>query len=94
MTGDRTHVVQFSTGAGSAEVAFRVHAAAGPGERVVLLTADTMVEDVDNWRFAYECVAQMQGVQWLILADGRTPIAAGQPALCVLVAAVRAEGET
>ena len=78
-----THLVQFSTGAGSAEVAFRVHAAAAPDDRVVLMTADTYAEDADNWRFAYECVAQMPGVQWLILADGRTPMEVGRDERCV-----------
>jgi hypothetical protein len=43
-----THVVQFSTGAGSAEVAWRVVAEHGAAS-VVLLTADTLVEDADDW---------------------------------------------
>jgi hypothetical protein len=42
------HVVQFSTGAGSAEVAFRVLDANYPRD-TVLITADTRVEDPDNW---------------------------------------------
>lgn len=75
-----TRIVQFSTGAGSAEVAFRAHAT---GDPVVLLTADTMVEDDDNWRFAYQCVEQMPGVQWIILANGRTPMQVGRDHRCV-----------
>src|SRR5580658_11077551 len=50
------HLVQFSTGAASAEVAWRVVAEHGSDD-VVLLTADTLVEDADNWRFAEEIVA-------------------------------------
>lgn len=73
------HLVQFSTGAGSAEVAYRVHdTIAAPGDRVILLTADTMAEDADNWRFATECVAQMPRAEWVRLADGRTPMQVGR----------------
>jgi hypothetical protein len=71
-----THLVQFSTGAGSAEVAWRVveeHGAAS----VVLLSADTRVEDDDNWRFAREVVGQL-GCEWVVLADGRTPMQVGR----------------
>src|SRR5690349_7153533 len=70
------HLVQFSTGAGSAEVAWRGVAEHGP-EAVVLLTADTLVEDEDNWRFAREVVDQL-GCHWEILADGRTPMQVGR----------------
>jgi hypothetical protein len=69
-------VVQYSTGAGSAEVAWRVVDAHGP-EEVVLLTADTRVEDPDNWRFARE-VADRLGCEWVVLADGRTPMEVGR----------------
>lgn len=71
-----THLVQYSTGVASAEVAWRVaerHGAAG----VVLLTADTRVEDADNWRFAREVVDWL-GVAWTVLADGRTPMQVGR----------------
>jgi hypothetical protein len=71
-------IVQFSTGLGSAEVADRLIQRHG-GDRVVLLTADTRVEDPDNWRFAHEFVNKRgQGCQWVILADGRTPMQAGR----------------
>lgn len=73
-----THIVQFSTGAGSAEVAFRVHEQAHPLDSVVLLTANTRVEDPDNWRYAIECVKQMPGVQWIVLTPGRTPMEVGR----------------
>lgn len=75
------HLVQFSTGAASAEVAWRVvqeHGAAS----VVLLTADTLVEDADNWRFATE-VAALLGCEWVRLADGRTPMQVGRDRKCV-----------
>jgi 3'-phosphoadenosine 5'-phosphosulfate sulfotransferase (PAPS reductase)/FAD synthetase len=71
-----THVVQFSTGAGSAEVAYRVVAAHGPSN-VTLLTADTLAEDEDNWRFAREVVNQL-GCEWVIRRDGRTPMQVGR----------------
>lgn len=70
------HLIQFSTGAASAEVAWRVVAEHGPAD-VVLLTADTRVEDSDNWRFGRE-VAERLGCEWVILADGRTPMQAGR----------------
>lgn len=70
------HVVQFSTGAGSAEVAWRVVETHGAAS-VMLLTADTLVEDADNWRFAREVVAAL-GCEWVVLADGRTPMQVGR----------------
>jgi hypothetical protein len=75
------HIVQFSTGVASAEVAWRVVAEHGPAD-VVLLTADTRVEDEDNWRFGRE-VADRLGCEWVILADGRTPMQAGRDRKCV-----------
>lgn len=70
------HVVQFSTGAGSAEVAYRVVDQHGTAA-TTLLTADTLVEDDDNWRFAHEVVTQL-GCRWVVLADGRTPMGVGR----------------
>lgn len=70
------HVVQFSLGASSAEVAWRLVEEHGPGQ-VVLLTADTLVEDLDNWRFARE-VADRLGCEWIVKADGRTPMQVGR----------------
>jgi hypothetical protein len=77
------NVVQFSTGIGSAEVARRVIERHGR-ENVALLTADTMVEDEDNWRFGREVVAAL-GMEdrWTILRDGRTPMQAGRDARVV-----------
>lgn len=72
----KTYLVQFSTGAGSAEVAWRLVAEHGAAN-VVLITADTLVEDDDNWRFAREVVAQL-GCEWVTLADGRTPMQVGR----------------
>jgi hypothetical protein len=71
------HVVQFSTGLGSAEVARRVVAEYGP-EQVHLLTADTLVEDDDNWRFAREVVDYLGNPGWTVLCDGRTPMQVGR----------------
>lgn len=75
------HLVQFSTGAASAEVAYRVVQAHGP-ENVILLTADTLVEDADNWRFAQE-VATLLDCKWVRLAHGRTPMQVGRDHRCV-----------
>jgi hypothetical protein len=73
------HVVQFSTGAGSAEVAYRV-ADQYDVDDMILLTADTMVEDPDNWRFASEVVDDLglPRENWVILRDGRTPMQVGR----------------
>lgn len=75
------HLVQFSTGAGSAEVAWRVADKYGSRD-VVLLTADTGVEDEDNWRFAQDVQTRL-GCQWITLADGRTPMEVGRDERCV-----------
>jgi hypothetical protein len=75
------HVVQFSTGAGSAEVAWRVVEQHG-ADNTILLTADTLVEDEDNWRFAQDVVDRL-GAQWIRLADGRTPMQVGRDHKCV-----------
>lgn len=75
------HLVQFSTGAGSAEVAWRVVEKHGPDD-VILLAADTLVEDEDNWRFG-EQVAEALGLTITRLADGRTPMQVGRDARVV-----------
>jgi hypothetical protein len=77
-----TYVVQFSTGAASAEVAWRLVERHGVDE-VHLLTADTLVEDEDNWRFAKEVHAAIGEPAWTVLADGRTPMQAGRDARVV-----------
>ena len=64
------HLVQFSTGAASAEVAWRVVQEHGPAD-VVLLTADTLVEDEDNWRFATEVAARLGASGSASLTAGR-----------------------
>ena len=73
-------VVQFSTGLASAEVAFR---AVEAGHEVVLVTADTTVEDEDNWRFAREVHAALGSPEWVVLCDGRTPMQVGRDERCV-----------
>lgn len=69
-----THLVQYSTGAGSAEDALRC---VETGEPVVLMTADTMVEDADNWRFAFAVWEYIGKPEWIYVADGRTPMQVG-----------------
>jgi hypothetical protein len=75
------HLVQFSTGLSSAEVAWRLTAEHGP-ESVVCITADTLREHPDNWRFAEEVIGRL-GCEWVKLTDGRTPMQAGRDARCV-----------
>ncbi|WP_243719109.1 hypothetical protein [Actinomadura sp. KC06] len=65
------HVVQFSGGIGSWSAAQRVIAQHGT-KNLVLLIADTQVEDSDLWRFAREASSQI-GVELTVVADGRTP---------------------
>lgn len=75
-------LVQFSTGTTSAEVALMAVKDARY-ERVVLITADTRVEDEDNWRFAIETWRYMGEPEWFVVADGRTPMQVGRDQKCV-----------
>jgi len=72
-----TVLVQFSTGAGSAEVAVRCIEKYGL-KNVHLLSADTMVEDEDNWRFAEEVWHWLGEPVWHRLCHGRTPMEVGR----------------
>lgn len=65
------HVVSFSGGIGSFWAAKRVIDAHG-SDNVVLLFADTLVEDPDLYRFMREAAAYL-GVEVTRIADGRTP---------------------
>ncbi|MFI0553435.1 hypothetical protein [Streptomyces scabiei] len=65
------HVVQFSGGIGSFCAALRVHKEHGP-ENMVLLIADTGIEDPDLWRFADDTSRHL-GVPLTKVRDGRTP---------------------
>lgn len=65
------HVVQFSGGIGSWAAAQRVAAEHGTRD-LVLLFADTLVEDEDLYRFLDDA-AQQIGVPITRVADGRTP---------------------
>ncbi|WP_075737685.1 hypothetical protein [Streptomyces acidiscabies] len=65
------HVVQFSGGIGSWAAAQRVTAEHGTRD-LVLLFADTLVEDEDLYRFLDDA-AQQIGVPITRVADGRTP---------------------
>lgn len=75
------HLVQFSTGLSSAEVAWRLVTEYGR-ENVVLLTADTKKEDPDNWRFGREVWDALK-CEWIKLTDGRTPMEVGRDHKCV-----------
>ncbi len=66
-----THVVQYSGGIGSWAAAQRVIAEHGTAD-VVLLFADTQVEDDDLYRFLGDAAEQI-GVPVTVIADGRTP---------------------
>lgn len=65
------HVVQFSGGIGSWAAAMRVAAEHGTDD-LVLLAADTKVEDPDLWRFVSDA-GSLLGVEPIVVADGRTP---------------------
>src|SRR5947207_7742653 len=65
------HVVQYSGGIGSWAATQRVIAAHGTAN-LVLLVADTRVEDPDLWRFVHDSTVHI-GVKPTIVSDGRTP---------------------
>lgn len=65
------HVVMFSGGIGSWRAAQRVKTA-NPSDDVVLLFADTRMEDADRYRFLHESAAALH-VEVVTVADGRTP---------------------
>jgi hypothetical protein len=65
------HIVQFSGGIGSFCAAVRVAQRHGTGN-LVLLIADTRIEDPDLWRFA-EDTSRLLGVPLTRVCDGRTP---------------------
>ena len=65
------HIVQFSGGIGSFCAAVRVAEKYGTAD-MVLLIADTGVEDSDLWRFADD-TSSLLGVPLTKVRDGRTP---------------------
>ena len=65
------HVVQFSGGIQSWAAAKRVAAKRGT-ENLILLFADTKMEDEDLYRFIKEAAADVGG-EFITIADGRTP---------------------
>lgn len=67
------HVVQFSGGAGSwATARVVVDEIAGPDDEVVLLFADTLIEDADLYRFLEQASANL-GLPITRVVEGRTP---------------------
>jgi 3'-phosphoadenosine 5'-phosphosulfate sulfotransferase (PAPS reductase)/FAD synthetase len=66
-----THVVHFSGGVGSWAAAKRVAEQHGT-DNMVLLFADTKMEDEDLYRFIEEAAANV-GCELTVIADGRTP---------------------
>lgn len=78
----RTALVQFSTGVGSAFVAHLAVENYGV-DNVVLMTADTLVEDEDNWRFADEVWRALGQPLWVKLTVGKDPMQIGRDARCV-----------
>jgi len=65
------HVVMYSGGIGSWAAAKRIVQQAGK-ENMVLLWADTRIEDEDLYRFLDETIQEL-GIKLIRLADGRTP---------------------
>lgn len=68
---DRQRVVMFSGGIGSWATAKRVAERHGT-EYLILLFADTLIEDEDLYRFITEAAANVGG-KFVSIADGRTP---------------------
>lgn len=64
-------IVQFSGGIASWATAHRVAARHGTGD-LVLLFANTLIEDDDLYRFVHDSAAQL-GVPLVEVSDGRTP---------------------
>lgn len=52
-------------------------------ERVVLITANTTIEDPDNWRFAIEVWRWLGEPEWHVVTDGRHPMQVGRDRSCV-----------
>jgi 3'-phosphoadenosine 5'-phosphosulfate sulfotransferase (PAPS reductase)/FAD synthetase len=69
--GPVRHVVSFSSGATSWAAAKRVVEEFG-ADGVVLLFADSLIEDVDNYRFLHQGAANV-GAPLVMIADGRDP---------------------
>ena len=65
------HIVMFSGGLGSWRAAKRVAAEYGTAN-LVLLFADTRMEDPDLYRFLHEAAADVGG-ELVVIAEGRTP---------------------
>lgn len=65
------HIVMYSGGAGSWATAKRVAEQVGT-EDLVLLFADTKMEDEDLYRFLHESAANVGG-HLEVVVDGRTP---------------------
>lgn len=68
----KTHVVMFSGGVGSWAAGMKVAQRARPKDRVLLLFADTNMEDEDLYRFLPEA-ADSIGAELVTIADGRNP---------------------
>ena len=65
------HIISYSGGLGSAITADFICKQYGK-ENVILLFADTLVEDEDLYRFNND-VVKLLGVPLIIIAEGRTP---------------------
>jgi len=66
------HIVQFSGGTGSWAAARRLVDTLGSADDVVLMFADTKMEDPDLYRFLDEAAANI-GAELVTLSDGRDP---------------------
>ncbi|MGL4622099.1 MAG: hypothetical protein ACRCZS_24070 [Chroococcidiopsis sp.] len=68
---DIYNIVMYSSGVGSWAAAKRVAEKYGK-DNLILLFADTRIEDEDNYRFLYES-AENVGGELIVVCDGRTP---------------------
>ena len=65
------HIVQWSGGAGSAYTGWLVSQDLAPGDELLLVFADTKMEDEDTYRFSAEAAAAIPGAELIVLAEGR-----------------------
>lgn len=66
------HICSFSTGLGSALTVEKVRERYGD-ESVVIVFMDTLMEDDDNYRFMEDMKKRWDGIEFIVLTEGRTP---------------------
>lgn len=67
------HIVSFSTGLSSALTVERVRERYGE-KNTMIVFMDTGIEDEDNYRFMADMQKRWAGMEFVVLADGRSPL--------------------